>query len=341
MTSSQIGDCCTSFGNFSSTLTLYFFFFGRSHANGQAEARFEGYVPEWGDLEQQTGTKNITYEDEVELVWEKGGSGLNFYTDAAYWKAQEGDFDEKTADDWDVDMSVYYEKEAGVRAHDKDAVDSVDMRRAEFLHKGKHTDSVFGKRKHEEREPRGRKRRNYWTDETESEEGRIGSFESHTRGVAGRIMAKAGWQSGEGLGAQGRKGTATPVLIEEDEGQGPRDKRGMGYYGEKLATFLTPAPKKPPLMRPGSISTCYSAGQGREPKQSVDRSVAPIYMKFRDQTVKFHKGGVEGGKAKTKSNPGEGPSGIATIQSEMESKDLDWEQRRRNVELGAEQPKQR
>ena len=61
---------------------------------------------------------------------------MNFYTDAAYWKAQEGDFDEKTADDWDVDMSVYYEKEAGVRAHDKDAVDSVDMRRAEFLHKG-------------------------------------------------------------------------------------------------------------------------------------------------------------------------------------------------------------
>ena len=80
-------------------------------------------------------------------MWEKGGSGLNFYTDAAYWKAQEGDFDEKTADDWDVDMSVYYEKEAGPRAHDKDAVDSVDMRRAEFLHKGKHTDSVFGKRK--------------------------------------------------------------------------------------------------------------------------------------------------------------------------------------------------
>ena len=43
----------------------------RSHANGQAEARFEGYVPEWGDLEQQSGTKNITYEDEIELVGEK------------------------------------------------------------------------------------------------------------------------------------------------------------------------------------------------------------------------------------------------------------------------------
>ena len=85
------------------------FIIDRSHANGQAEARFEGYVPEWGDLEQQSGTKNITYEDEVELVWEKGGSGLNFYTDAAYWKAQEGDFDEKTADMRDVKTRGVFE----------------------------------------------------------------------------------------------------------------------------------------------------------------------------------------------------------------------------------------
>ena len=34
-----------------------------------------------GDLEQQAGTKEKGLEDEIELVWEKGGSGLNFYTD--------------------------------------------------------------------------------------------------------------------------------------------------------------------------------------------------------------------------------------------------------------------
>ena len=34
------------------------------------------------------------------------------------------DFDEQTADDWDVDMSVYYEEGAG----DKDARDYVTMR---------------------------------------------------------------------------------------------------------------------------------------------------------------------------------------------------------------------
>ena len=44
-----------------------------------------------------------------QLQWEKGGSGLVFYTDAQYWRAQEGDFDEKTANEWDVDMSGFYE----------------------------------------------------------------------------------------------------------------------------------------------------------------------------------------------------------------------------------------
>ena len=41
-------------------------------------------------------------------VWEKGGSGLNFHTDAAYWRAMEGDFDERNTDEWDVDMQAYY-----------------------------------------------------------------------------------------------------------------------------------------------------------------------------------------------------------------------------------------
>jgi hypothetical protein len=91
----------------------------RSHGDGQADSRFFGYIPEGGDLEQQGGVKETTFEDEVELVWEKGGSGINFYTDAAYWKAQEGDFDEKNTDDWDVDMSVHYDKDVGPRGHDK------------------------------------------------------------------------------------------------------------------------------------------------------------------------------------------------------------------------------
>lgn len=60
------------------------------------------------DVTSQDRTKERLFEEEIELKWEKGGSGLVFYTDAAFWKQQEeADFDEETADDWDVDMEIY------------------------------------------------------------------------------------------------------------------------------------------------------------------------------------------------------------------------------------------
>jgi hypothetical protein len=49
----------------------------------------------------------------MEIVWEKGGSGIVWYTDAQKWKETEGDFDEQTTDDWDVDYSVYSEENGG------------------------------------------------------------------------------------------------------------------------------------------------------------------------------------------------------------------------------------
>ena len=60
------------------------------------------------DVTSQERTKERLFEEDIELKWEKGGSGLVFYTDAAFWKQQEEpDFDEETADDWDVDMEIY------------------------------------------------------------------------------------------------------------------------------------------------------------------------------------------------------------------------------------------
>jgi hypothetical protein len=61
----------------------------------------------------------------LQVVWEKGGPGLVWYTDAFYWDQQEPDTDEKWADDWDVDMSIYYDPTAG----DKDSRDMADIRR--------------------------------------------------------------------------------------------------------------------------------------------------------------------------------------------------------------------
>ena len=77
--------------------------------------------------------KERLFEEELEVVWEKGGSGLVFYTDAQYWKQFEGDFDEQTADDWDVDMSEYSERGTG----DKDARDFIQMRAEQRLRNNK------------------------------------------------------------------------------------------------------------------------------------------------------------------------------------------------------------
>lgn len=44
----------------------------------------------YDDPSNQERNKERLYEEEIELKWEKGGSGLVFYTDAQYWQAQEG-----------------------------------------------------------------------------------------------------------------------------------------------------------------------------------------------------------------------------------------------------------
>ena len=41
-------------------------------------------------MTSQERTKERLYEEEIELKWEKGGSGLVFYTDAQYWQEEEG-----------------------------------------------------------------------------------------------------------------------------------------------------------------------------------------------------------------------------------------------------------
>ncbi|KAK6326004.1 hypothetical protein J4Q44_G00016480 [Coregonus suidteri] len=71
--------------------------------------------PEIPEVEEEDAQSNADDQGAalrggIELKGEKGGSGLVFYTDAQYWQEEEGDFDEQTADVWDVDMSVYYDK---------------------------------------------------------------------------------------------------------------------------------------------------------------------------------------------------------------------------------------
>ena len=41
-------------------------------------------------MTRQERTTERLFEEEIELKWEKGGSGLVFYTDAQFWQEEEG-----------------------------------------------------------------------------------------------------------------------------------------------------------------------------------------------------------------------------------------------------------
>jgi len=100
---------------------------------------------------------------------------------------------------------------------DKDARDLLDMRRSERFQKGIDGESIF------------RKRRQRSVSPPESG-GKIGKFEKFTKGFGRKFMEQQGWTDGAGLGPSS-KGIADAL---ESDGQGPRDRRGLGFYGENL-----------------------------------------------------------------------------------------------------------
>ncbi|KAM4794968.1 G patch domain-containing protein 3-like isoform 1-T2 [Rhinophrynus dorsalis] len=197
------------------------------------------------DVTTQERSKERLYEEEIELKWEKGGSGLVFYTDAQLWQEQEGDFDEQTSDDWDVDMSGYYEEGAG----DKDARDYLKMRLED-------------------------RRRNGM--ESTEEQYNLGQFEKHTKGFGRRFMERQGWTEGTGLGASG---AGMPDAL-ENEGQNPKCKRGLGYHGEKLQTFCPPQRKSTHF-----ISTVYDRLQEEDKGDTFLRRQPHTAMKYRGNGV--------------------------------------------------------
>ncbi|GAA6226898.1 G patch domain-containing protein 3 [Lates japonicus] len=194
------------------------------------------------DVTSQERSKERLYEEEIELKWEKGGSGLVFYTDAQYWQEEEGDFDEQTADDWDVDMSVYYDKDGG----DMDARDYIRMRYEKRLREG--------------------------LEDRSGSSQSIGSFERFTKGVGRRVMEKQGWKDGEGLGSSQ---AGIPEAL-ENEGQHPNCKRGFGYHGEKLV--LHPAKK---ARTDFHITTVYDKPKDIDGGDTLLRRQPNTSMKYR------------------------------------------------------------
>ncbi|XP_060064914.1 G patch domain-containing protein 3-like [Ylistrum balloti] len=200
---------------------------------------WERHEAMYDDPSNQERNSERLYEEEIELKWEKGGSGLVFYTDAQYWKQQEGDFDEQTTDDLDVDMSVYYEEGVG----DKDARDYLTMRQETRRRDGEENTDRFSAGIAKKR-PSNSKHQS-------SEALKIGKFEQHTKGFGRKILTQQGWSEGEGLGCT-VKGMADAL---ESEGQTSRDKTGFGYRGEKLLKTRDLKHKKPQTKR--LITTMY------------------------------------------------------------------------------------
>ena len=72
------------------------------------------------------------------MTWDKGSSGLVFYTDAQYWHSFKSD-EERNCDDWDVDMSIYY-KDA---RPDLDSAQLMEMKEETDRRKGKSKTQSF------------------------------------------------------------------------------------------------------------------------------------------------------------------------------------------------------
>ncbi len=229
------------------------------------------------DLSQQPGTKERLYEEEMEVTWDKGSSGLVFYTDAQVWKEMEGDFDQQTTDDWDVDMSAYYEDGAG----DLDARDGLDARRAMFRRDGSVVESAF-KSKKGQKGPKSFRRRLDDGEEggpsTSSMADRIGKFEKHTRGFGRKIMESQGWKDGQGLGPSERPGMAEAL---ENEGQ--VGKAGLGFYGEKILNDVAPRNKRRvrESIRDVLISTAYDKPEETDPSEALKRRNPQMYLSHR------------------------------------------------------------
>ncbi len=80
---------------------------------------WDRHEAQYDDVTKQDRTSPYFFEHKIELKWEKGGSGLVFYTDDVFWKEHEGqDFENlDMADDIDIDMRMYHES-AGIGQQD-------------------------------------------------------------------------------------------------------------------------------------------------------------------------------------------------------------------------------
>ncbi len=93
-----------------------------------------------------------------------------------------------------------------------------------------------------------------------------------------KVLEKQGWVKGTGLGAQ-RSGIAEPI---EADGQSSRDKRGLGYIGEKLNRNVKAAKRR--AENDVYIATVYD---DHDELDSKWRTPDQLEIKYRPPRVEF------------------------------------------------------
>jgi hypothetical protein len=169
----------------------------RNDANGDnIEARYiiqdyddaedwERHLSLHGDQHVRNREAPHLYETPQEVVWEKGGSGLVFWTDHVHWDEMQGEWEDKEADALDVDVEEHeqLDRDAAVRAY----VSDTRQRRLE-----------------QQRRQPSRKGTASWRTQP------FGFFERHTTGFGSRLLRRLGWQQSRGLGKRLR-GIVEPI----------------------------------------------------------------------------------------------------------------------------------
>jgi G-patch domain len=112
----------------------------------------------------------------------------------------------------------------------------------------------------------------------------VGPFEEHTRGIGRRLMERQGWKEGCGLG-HSQTGIVKPV---ESEGQKPKERKGLGYYGEQLPRFGASGSQRGRICKQRIasedrviISTIFDKSGESDPGESLLQRNPTTSMKYR------------------------------------------------------------
>lgn len=103
----------------------------------------------------------------------------------------------------------------------------------------------------------------------------VGPFEQHTRGIGRRLLEKHGWRDGIGLG-KSQIGIAKPI---ESEGQKPKERKGLGYFGERLPRFRANSANT--SKNTNRIATVFDRPSEVDPPESLLQRNQPTTMKYR------------------------------------------------------------